>query len=335
METTVAALIASGKGILAADESFPTIEKRFKALNIASTEDNRRAYREMLFTTTGLADYIAGTILFDETIRQRSTDGASMTEVLANRGIVAGIKVDKGSVALAGFAGEKITEGVDGLRARLIEYRALGARFTKWRAVISIGGDIPTSTCIDLNAQALANFAALSQEVELVPIVEPEILMVGNHTIERCEQVATSVLESVFAALFKQRVHLEQMLLKTGMILPGEGHSEQADVTTVADSTLRCLRRTVPAAVPGVVFLSGGQSAKVATQRLNAICSNNHAPWKLSFSFARALQSPALAIWKGLAANVAGAQEALRHRAKFNSLATQGKYSVDGEGRTT
>ena len=335
MQLTVAALIASGKGILAADESFPTIEKRFRALDIVSTEENRRAYRELLFTTPGLGEYISGAILFDETIRQRSTDGIPMPEVLAKRGIISGIKVDKGTTALAAFADEKITEGLDGLRDRLIEYRKLGARFTKWRAVIRIGEHIPTHTCIDLNARTLAQFAALSQEAELAPIVEPEILMNGSHTIERCEQVASTMLNSVFAALFEHRVSLEQMLLKTGMILPGEGHSEQADVTTVADSTLRCLRRTVPAAVPGVVFLSGGQSEEAATQRLNAICSRTDAPWKLSFSFARALQAPALTTWKGLAGNLGAAQEALRHRAKCNSFATQGKYSEEAERRNT
>jgi fructose-bisphosphate aldolase class I len=331
MQLTVAALIASGKGILAADESFPTIEKRFRALDIVSNEENRRAYRELLFTTPGLGEYISGTILFDETIRQRSTDGIPMPEVLAKRGIISGIKVDKGTALLAAFPSEKIAEGLDGLRDRLIAYRELGARFTKWRAVITIGEHIPTHTCIDLNARTLAQFAALSQEAELVPIVEPEILMNGSHTIERCEQVASTLLNSVFVALFEHRVVLEQMLLKTGMILPGEDHPEQAEVAVVAETTLRCLRRTVPAAVPGIVFLSGGQSNEVATQRLNAICRGADAPWKLSFSFARALQAPALTIWKGFAGNIGAAQEALRHRAQCNSFATQGKYSDEME----
>jgi fructose-bisphosphate aldolase, class I len=323
-----------GKGILAADESFPTIEKRFNALDIGSNEENRRAYRQILFSTPGLGDYISGTILFDETIRQRSTDGTPMPEILESQGIMAGIKVDKGTVSLAAFTGEKITEGLDGLRGRLIEYRDLGARFTKWRAVITTGEHIPTRTCMDLNAHALAQFAALSQEAELAPIAEPEILMAGNHTMERCEQVATTMLESLFAALFEHRVSLEEMLLKTGMILPGERHSE-VDAATVAESTLRCLRRTVPAAVPGVVFLSGGQSEELATQRLNAICSRNDAPWKLSFSFARALQAPALTIWKGVPGNAEAAQDALRHRAKCNSAATYGKYSEGTERRNT
>ena len=334
MQSTVEALIASGKGILAADESFPTIEKRFKALGIQSTEEARRAYREMLFTTPRLSEYISGTILFDETMHQRSTDGIPMAEVLAKRGIIPGIKVDKGTVALAAFAGEKITEGLDTLRDRLIEYRELGARFTKWRAVITIGDHIPTRTCIDVNAAALAQFAALSQEAELVPIVEPEVLMNGSHTMERCEEVASTTLRSVFVALFKQRVVLEHMLLKTGMILPGEEHPAQAEVELVAETTLRCLRRAVPAAVPGIVFLSGGQSDEVATQRLNAIC-RAAVPWKLSFSFGRALQAPALTIWKGFSNNVAAAQEALRHRAQCNSFALQGKYSAEMETRHT
>ena len=249
MESTVKALLASGKGILAADESFPTIEKRFKAFDISSTEENRRAYREMLFATRGLSEFISGVILFDETIRQRTKDGAPIPEVLTKHDIIPGIKVDKGTIALANCAGEKITQGLDGLRERLVEYRELGARFTKWRAVIVIGGQIPTRACIETNADALALFAALSQEAGLVPIVEPEVLMDGNHTLARCEEVTRATLKTVFAALYDHRVVLEQMLLKTGMVLSGADCPEQADVAIVAETTLRCLRRTVPAAV--------------------------------------------------------------------------------------
>ena len=326
-------LLASGKGILAADESFPTIEKRFKALNISSTEENRGAYREMLATTPGLSEFISGVILFDETVRQRMAHGIPITipKVLAEQGIIPGIKVDKGTASLANFPGEKITQGLDGLRDRLTEYRELGARFTKWRAVIAIGEHLPTRACIDANANALALFAALSQEAGLVPIVEPEILMNGNHTIARCEEVTNVALESVFAALFEYRVVLEQMLLKTGRILSGAECPQQADVAEVAETTLRCFHRAVPAAVPGIVFLSGGQSDEVATQRLNAICQAGDVPWKLSFSFGRALQSPALKIWKGSRANVEAAQAALHQRAKCNGIAVQGKYSAQME----
>ena len=331
MESTVKALLASGKGILAADESFPTIEKRFKAFDISSTEENRRVYREMQFTTPGLSEFISGVILFDETIRQRTTDGIPIPEALAKQGIVPGIKVDKGTIALANFAGEKVTQGLDGLRDRLIEYRDLGARFTKWRAVITINAYNPTRTCIEANAHALALFAALSQEAGLVPIVEPEVLMSGEHTIARCEEVTNAALKSVFGALFDYRVVLEQMLLKTGMILSGAECPQQADDPVVAETTLHCLRRAVPAAVPGIVFLSGGQSDEVATLRLNAICRLGDVPWKLSFSFGRALQAPVLKIWKGSPDNVAAAQVALHHRAKCNGFAVQGKYSAQME----
>lgn len=333
LESTVQSLLASSKGILAADESFPTIEKRFKALNIPSTEENRGAYRELLFATSGLSEFISGVILFDETIRQRMAHGVpiAIPVALAQRGIIPGIKVDKGTTSLANFPGEKITQGLDGLRDRLTEYRELGARFTKWRAVIAIGEHLPTRACIDANANALALFAALSQEAGLVPIVEPEILMNGSHTIARCEEVTNAALESVFAALFEHRVVLELMLLKTGMILSGAECPQQAEVGEVTEATLRCFRRTVPAAVPGIVFLSGGQSDEAATQRLNAICRAGDVPWRLSFSFGRALQSPALKIWKGSPANVEAAQAALHHRAKCNGLAIQGKYSVEME----
>ena len=327
--STITAILAPGKGILAADESFPTIEKRFKALDIPSTEESRRAYREMLLTTPGLGEFISGVILFDETIRQRTTEGIPMPEVLTKQGIVPGIKVDKGTMALAGFAGEKITQGIDGLRERLIEYRTLGARFTKWRAVIAIGESIPSHTCIESNAQSLALFAGLSQEAGLVPIVEPEILMSGSHTLARCEEVTTATLRSVFDSLCEHRVVLEHLLLKTGMVLPGEDCPEQADAELIAETTLRCLRRGVPAAVPGILFLSGGQSDEASTQRLNAICRVGEAPWRLSFSFGRALQSPSLKVWKGSREKILAAQTALRDRALCNGSATQGKYCAE------
>ncbi len=330
-DSTVAAILAHGKGILAADESLPTIEKRFKALNIPCNEENRRAYRELLFTTSELSKFISGAILFDETLRQKTRDGVPLSEVLAKQGIVPGIKVDKGTTALANFVGEKITQGLDSLRDRLNEYRQLGARFTKWRAVITIGEHAPTRACIDTNARTLALFAALSQEAGLVPIVEPEVLMDGEHTIARCEEVTGDTLKSVFDALLDQRVILEQMLLKTGMILSGAESPQQAGVAEVAEVTLRCLRRFVPAAVPGIMFLSGGQSDEAATDRLNAICQTGGVPWKLSFSFGRALQSPALKIWKGIAGNVPAAQAALHHRAQCNGFAVQGKYSAQME----
>ena len=333
-EPTIQALLAAGKGILAADESFPTIEKRFKELGVVSNEENRRAYRELLFTTHGLGEYISGIILFDETIRQRVSSGALMPELLAAQGIIPGIKVDKGTVALLAFPDEKIALGIDGLRKRLDEYRQLGARFTKWRAVITIGKHTPTGACIEANARSLALFAALSQEAGMVPIVEPEVLMDGNHTLARCEEVTNATLTTVFAALFDHRVALEAMLLKTGMVLSGKDCPRQADAGKVAEATLRCLRRAVPAAVPGIVFLSGGQSDVAATERLNAICRAGGAPWVLSFSFGRALQDAALKTWKGSPAKVAAAQAALGHRAKCNSLAIQGKYSATMERAT-
>lgn len=331
MESTVEALLTAGKGILAADESSPTIAKRFADISLASTEESRRNYREMLFTTPGLHEFISGTILFDETMRQRLKDGASMPEALAKQGIVPGIKVDAGAVDLANFPGEKITQGLDGLRQRLTEYRELGARFTKWRAVIIIGEHIPTRICMEENVRALATFAALSQEADLVPIVEPEVLMNGSHTIARCEEVTRITLETLFNALLEHRVVPEQMLLKTSMVLSGKECSQQADVAEVARATIRCLRRAVPAAVPGIVFLSGGQSDEEASQRLNAICRVSDLPWTLSFSFGRALQAPALKVWKGSPDNVVAAQEALYHRAKCNSFAVQGKYSSEME----
>jgi fructose-bisphosphate aldolase class I len=331
MQTTVSALLAPGRGILAADESFSTIGKRFAALDIPSTEDNRRAYRELLFTTAGLGEFISGAILFDETIHQATTNGASMSEVLGRQSILPGIKVDAGKAALPGFDEEMFTLGFDGLKDRLAEYRKSGARFTKWRAVISIGEGRPTRTCIESNAASLALFAALSQEANLVPIVEPEVLMEGFHTLALCEEVTGAVLRAVFAALSEHRVSLESMLLKSGMVLSGKDCTQQADDAQVAEATLRCFRRTVPAAVPGIVFLSGGQNEVAATQRLNAVCRIGGAPWALSFSFGRALQNEALKTWKGSPANVPAAQAALLKRAHCNSLALRGKYSPHAE----
>jgi len=331
IESSVQALLAPGKGILAADESFPTIEKRFKELGIPSTEPNRRAYREMLFTTPGLGDSISGVILFDETIRQKTSAGVPMPELLASAGILPGIKVDGGTEAMAGFEGEKFTLGLDGLRERLAEYVRLGARFTKWRAVITIGDGIPTDACIGLNARTHAVFAALSQEAGLVPIVEPEILMDGTHTIERCEEVATAVLRRTFEELATQRVALEKMILKTGMILSGSECPRQAGDDEVAAATARCFLRSVPAAVPGIVFLSGGQEDVPATRRLNAVESIAALPWRITFSYGRALQDAAMRTWGGAPANVAAAQGALAHRAKCNGLAVRGSYNEQSE----
>jgi fructose-bisphosphate aldolase class I len=330
LEEIARAILAPGKGLLAADESFPSIEKRFKSIGIPSTEENRLAYREMLFMTPDLGKYISGVILFDETLRQK-IGGKPIPQVLAEKGMIPGIKVDLGAVALPNFEGEKFTQGLDGLRERLAEYYKLGARFTKWRAVITIGDGIPSRGCIEGNAQSLALFAALSQEAGLVPIVEPEVLMDGAHTIARCEDTIHLVLKSVFDALIVNRVMLEQMILKSGMVLSGSECPEQAKLNDIAWATLSVFRRTVPAAVPGIVFLSGGQSDELATERLNAITKLGNAPWTITFSYGRALQAPALAAWKGVAANVAAAQKALGKRAEYNSLAALGKYSAEME----
>jgi fructose-bisphosphate aldolase class I len=327
IESSIEALLAPSKGILAADESFPTIGKRFKELGIESTEPNRRAYRELLFTAPGLGRSISGVILFDETIRQSTSKGVPMPRLLETLGIVPGIKVDGGAEAMPAFAGEKFTQGLDGLRDRLAEYFRLGARFTKWRAVIAIGKGIPTDACIGLNARTHALFAALSQEAGLVPVVEPEILMDGKHTLEKCEEVATAVIESTFEELSRQRVVLERMLLKTGMILSGADCPTQAGIPEVAEATLRCFRRSVPAAVPGIVFLSGGQKDIPATQRLNAIAGVAGLPWRITFSYGRALQDAAMKAWGGVPGNVAAAQRALAHRAACNGRAVRGSYS--------
>jgi fructose-bisphosphate aldolase class I len=331
LDATAQALVAPGKGILAADESTGTIGRRLASIQVDSTEQNRRAYRELLFTTQGAEQFISGVILFDETIRQRADDGTAFPEVLARQGIIPGIKVDKGTVALAGFPGEKITEGLDGLAARLAEYVELGARFTKWRAVITIGADLPSDGCIAANAEALARFAALSQEAGLVPIVEPEVLMDGDHTIARCREVTVATLVAVFEALRRHRVRLEGMLLKPNMVVAGSECPEQAGVDEVAAETLGCLRETVPAAVPGIVFLSGGQSDELATAHLNAMNRLGGQPWQLSFSFGRALQAPVLEAWKGEPGNGPAAQRAFAHRARLNGAARLGEYRPEME----
>ena len=323
------ALVAPGKGILAADESGGTIKKRFDSIAVDSTEDNRRSYRELLFTTPGAGDFISGVILFDETIRQQAADGSSFVEVLNAQGIIPGIKVDTGAKPLAGAPGETVTEGLDGLRDRLEAYYALGARFTKWRAVIRIDSHLPSRHCIHANAEALARYAALSQESGLVAIVEPEVLMDGDHSIERCARVTESAQHAVFRALRLHRVALEGMLLKPNMVLPGKDHEPQASVEAVAEATLRVFKRTVPAAVPGIVFLSGGQSDEQATAHLSAMNAvSGNAPWQLSFSYGRALQAPPLKAWAGKAENADAARQALYHRARLNGEARYGRYDA-------
>jgi fructose-bisphosphate aldolase class I len=331
LERTARALVAPGKGILAADESSGTIKKRFDSIDIESTEENRRSYREMLLTTPGMEEFISGVILFDETIRQSAEDGTPFTKVLEERGVIPGIKVDSGAKPLAGFPDETVTEGLDGLRERLSEYSKLGARFTKWRAVITIGDGIPTQTCIEANAEALARYAALSQEAGMVPIVEPETLMDGDHSIERHYDATRRTLESVFDRLFVHRVELTGTLLKTNMVLSGKSSAEQANVEKVAQWTLRCLRETVPPAIPGIVFLSGGQTDEAATAHLSEMNRIGGAPWELSFSYGRALQAPALKAWVGRRENVGAGQKAFYHRAKLNSAARSGSYSPEME----
>jgi fructose-bisphosphate aldolase class I len=331
LEETAHAIVAEGKGILAADESDGTIKKRFDSIGVESTEDKRRAYRELLFTTDRVEEYISGVILFDETIRQQSSDGTPFPTVLESKGIIPGIKVDKGAKPLALADGETVTEGLDGLRGRLDEYRELGARFTKWRAVITIGKGIPSEYCLWTNAHALARYAALSQEAGLVPIVEPEVLMDGDHTIERSFEVTSRTLHAVFTELRDQRVHPEGILLKPNMVLSGYEASDQASHEEVATETIRCFKRHVPAAVPGVVFLSGGQSDEDATANLNAMNAIGPHPWQLSFSYGRALQAAALKAWGGKDENVEAAQRAYYHRAKMNSAARTGMYAPEME----
>ena len=304
-------LVATGKGILAADETIPTLTRRFDALGIQSTEHSRRTYREMLFTSRGAAEFISGVIMQDEPIRQRSSDGTPLVQVLSNQGILPGIKVDTGAKPLAGSPDETVTEGLDGLRDRLEEYHGMGARFAKWRAVIHITAALPSVACLNANAHALTRYAALCQEQHLVPIVEPEVLMDGSHAIERCEEVTGSILHAVFNSLCDQRVSLESMLLKPNMVIAGKECTRQASVEEVTTATLRCLRRHVPVAVPGIVFLSGGQSTLLATAHLNAINRlPGSKPWKVSFSYGRALQDPALEAWHGKDENLAAGQRA-------------------------
>jgi fructose-bisphosphate aldolase, class I len=330
---TAKALVADGKGLLAMDESTPTCNKRFAEVGIPQTVEARRAYRELIVTAPGLGDSISGAILFDETIRQRKKDGTPFVKVLVDAGIIPGIKVDMGAKDLAGHPGEKITEGLDGLRARLKEYVEMGARFAKWRAVIGLGDGLPSRGCIEANAQFLALYAALCQESGLVPIVEPEVLMDGDHTLERCRKATSEVLQRVFVHLHTQGVMLEGMILKPNMVLAGLARANQATVDEAAEATVKCLLQVVPAAVPAIAFLSGGQSPELASAHLNAMhvratAANSRLPWALTFSFARAIQQPALEIWRGEEAKVAAAQQALVHRARCNRAATRGEYSA-------
>ena len=330
---TARALVAGDKGLLAMDESNPTCNRRFAEVGIAQTEASRRAYRDLIVTTPGLSECISGAILYDETIHQKADDGTPIVDVLAHAGIVPGIKVDIGAKDLAGHPGEKVTEGLDGLRARLLAYGEMGARFAKWRGVIALGEGTPSSGCIAANAHALARYAALCQEAGLVPIVEPEVLMVGEHSLERCRAATEDVLRGVFEQLHVQGVMLEGMILKPNMVLPGMTCAKQDTAEAVADATVACLLRVVPAAVPGIAFLSGGQSSELASARLNAMNVRSKAPgsrlpWALAFSFARAIQQPALRIWRGEAANRAAAQQALYHRARCNVAARRGEYSA-------
>jgi len=331
---TARELVADDKGLLAMDESTPTCDKRFAKFGIPQTEEARRAYRELIITTPELGESISGVILYDETIRQHKRDGTPFLKIIAEAGIIPGIKVDAGAKAMAAHPGEKITEGLDGLRARLKEYAQMGARFAKWRAVIAIGPGIPSRACVEANAQALARYAALCQEAGLVPIVEPEVLMDGNHPIERCLALTEEVLHMVFDELYSQQVMLEGLLLKPNMILPGLACPEQETVNEVADATVKCLLRAVPAAVPGIVFLSGGQSGELASARLNAmnLRFRGRLPWALAFSFARAIQQPALEIWSGHESKVALAQHALSYRAKCNRAARRGIFPAAMEG---
>ena len=331
LHETAKALVAEGKGILAADESTGTIKKRFESINLESTEDRRRAYREMLFTTPGVEDYISGVILFDETIRQSAKDGTPFPKLLQDKGIIPGIKVDKGAKPLALADRETITEGLDGLRDRLTEYRALGARFAKWRATYSITDELPSNYCIWTNAHALARYAALCQEAGLVPIVEPEVLQNGTHTIERSYHVTALVIDAVYRELFDQRVDVQGTLLKPNMVLSGYDAKKRAGHDEIADSTLKCLETHVPAAVPGIVFLSGGQSDEDATANLNAMNASGPHPWQLSFSYGRALQAPALKAWGGKDENAEAGQRAYYHRAKMNAAARTGSYAPEME----
>ena len=331
LSKTAAAMVAKGKGVLAADESAGTCEKRFQSIDTPCTEENRRAYRGLLFTTPGVEKFVSGVILFDETLRQKADDGTPFGDLLVKKGILPGIKVDKGAMDLALCPGEKVTEGLDGLRARLAEYFKLGARFAKWRAVITIGEGIPSHACLYANAHALARYAALCQEASIVPMIEPEVLLDGGHTIERCEEVTEETLRATYAALAAHHVSIEHTILKASMVVSGKECARQAGVEEVAERTLRVLKRTVPSAQPGVVFLSGGQSDVSATAHLNAMNAAGPNPWPLTFSYSRALQNPALKAWRGQAANVQAAQQAFYHRAHMNGLAAAGKWKPELE----
>ncbi len=331
LQATVDALVQAGKGILAADESGPTIAKRFKAIGVESTEENRRAYRHLLLSTPGLGAFISGVILYEETLGQRADDGTSLPALAARQGIVPGIKVDAGKIALARAPGDEITQGLDGLAERLVEYKRQGARFAKWRAVYNISDTLPSRLAIEANAQALARYAAICQDQGVVPIVEPEVLMDGAHTLERCAEVTEAVLHEVFAALHSHRVALEHMLLKPSMVLAGSESAQAAPVAEVAARTVRVLRRSVPPAVPGIFFLSGGQTPAEASTHLDAMNRLGPQPWCLSFSYGRALQEPVLQAWEGLAANVRSAQDGLLQRARLNSAARDGRYDATME----
>jgi fructose-bisphosphate aldolase class I len=331
MTETAGAMVAPGKGLLAADESAGTAKKRFDSVGVESTEENRRAYREMLFTTPGLSQYVSGVILFDETLRQATQDGVNFAKYLEKNGIIPGIKVDAGAHDMALHSGEKVTEGLDKLADRMAEYFGMGARFAKWRAVITIGEGIPSRACIRANAHALARYSAICQEASIVPIVEPEVLLDGGHTAERSESVHEETLETLFHEMQEQGVSLEHVILKASMVVSGKDNPKRAGVKEVAERTIRVLRRTVPAALPGVVFLSGGQSDEDATAHLDQMNRIGGMPWPLTFSYSRALQSAALNAWRGQAANVAAAQRALHHRARMNSLAARGEWSPEAE----
>lgn len=336
LSTVAAMLVANHKGVLAMDESVPTCNKRFARLGIPQTEEARRSYRELIVSTPGLGASISGAILCDETIRQAMNDGTPIVDAVKRAGIIPGIKVDAGAKTLAGHPSEKITEGLDGLRERLTEYSQMGARFAKWRAVITIGDGIPSRCCLEANAHALARYAALSQEMGLVPIVEPEVLMDGEHTLERCAEVTEEILRVTFTQLYLQGVILEGAILKPNMVLPGLACPRQGEVDEIADATVRCLRRSVPAALPGITFLSGGQSCEAASARLNAMNAKygGQVPWGLAFSFARAIQQHAMEIWKGDKSNVSAAQQSLNHRARCNWAARQGKYNPESDAPT-
>ena len=335
LKTIAQSIVANNKGILAADESTGTITKRFDGIGVESTEENRRAYRNLLFTTAGFEEYIGGVILFDETIRQSADDGTPFPELLAAKGVVPGIKVDTGAHQLAGAPGETVTEGLDGLRGRLAEYYELGARFAKWRATIFIGSRLPSDYALGANAHALARYAALCQEAGIVPIVEPEVLMDGDHSLDDCADATGRTLQALYDALYEHRVDLEGSLLKPNMVIPGKGNADQASAERIADATLSCFRRHVPPAVPGIVFLSGGQSEVEATVNLNAINQLDGRPWPLSFSYGRALQASALTAWRGSQDAVGAAQAAFVHRARCNAAAAAGEYSAEMEQLVT